>query len=473
MKQPNVLVLLADDQRFDTVGALNNPAIETPNLDALAAEGVSFTQAHIQGGTVGAVCMPSRAMFHTGVDLFHLKNHGETIPADHRLMGEVFQDAGYETFGTGKWHNGPSSYARSFSAGAEVFFGGMNDHWNVPAHSFDPSGAYESRIRGCNDAFHSNSYINYIADHLTPGKHSTELFSDATIAFLEGGRDEAKPFFAYVAFMAPHDPRTMPDRFKEMYDPQKIELPPNFMHQHPIDTGALRIRDEVLAAFPRDPAEIRRHIAEYYAMISHLDFEIGRIIQALKDRGDWENTIVVFSGDNGLAVGQHGLLGKQNVYDHSMRVPLIARGPGVQVDARDDRFVFISDLLPSLCELLELETPESCEAVSFAEGLQAREDASSRIGETPSAGDTRGGDKPGREELLLTYGDGVRGLRAGDFKYIRYETAPEAVEQLFCVADDRWELKNLVGDPAHEPRLNRMRDRLRELRRVAGDPGVG
>ncbi|MFP4375418.1 MAG: sulfatase-like hydrolase/transferase [Spirochaetales bacterium] len=469
MKQPNILVLLADDQRFDTIRALGNPVIETPNLDALTAEGVSFTQAHIQGGTVGAVCMPSRAMLHTGVDLFHLNEHGETIPANHRLMGEAFQAAGYETFGTGKWHNGPSSYARSFTSGAEIFFGGMNDHWNVPAHSFDPSGAYESRIRGCNDAFHSNSYINYIADHLSPGKHSTELFADATIAFLESGRDESKPFFAYVAFMAPHDPRTMPDRFKQMYDPQQIDLPANFMHQHPIDTGALTIRDEVLAALPREASEIRRHIAEYYAMISHLDFEIGRIIDVLKERGEWENTILVFSGDNGLAVGQHGLMGKQNVYDHSMRVPLIVRGPGVKVDVRDDRFVFISDLFPSLCELLELETPDSCEAVSFASALR---DAAGWSAEPGGSGNPRG-ETSAREELLLTYGDGVRGLRAGDFKYIRYETTPEAVEQLFCVADDRWELKNLVGDPAHGPRLNEMRDRLRELRRVAGDPGVG
>jgi arylsulfatase A-like enzyme len=253
----------------------------------------------------------------------------------------------------------------------------------------------------------------------------------------------------------------MPDRFKEMYDPDSIDLPPNFMHQHPIDTGALTIRDEVLAGFPRDPAEIRRHIAEYYAMISHLDSEIGRIFEALKDEGEWENTIVVFSGDNGLAVGQHGLMGKQNVYDHSMRVPLIVRGPGVQSDVRDDRFVFISDLFPSLCELLELETPGSCEAVSFAGALRGGE-------ATPGAGGSSG-----REELLLTYGDGVRGLRQGEFKLIRYETTPEPVEQLFCVADDRWELKNLIGDPDHEPRLVQMRERLRALRRAAGDPAVG
>jgi arylsulfatase A-like enzyme len=145
-----------------------------------------------------------------------------------------------------------------------------------------------------------------------------------------------------------------------------------------------------------------------------------------------------------------------------MRVPLIVRGPRVQSDVRDDRFVFISDLFPSLSELLELETPGSCEAVSFAGALRGGREA------TPVADGSSG-----REELLLTYGDGVRGLRQVEFKLIRYETTPEPVEQLFCVADDRWELKNLIGDPAHEQRLAQMRERLRALRRAAGDPAIG
>ncbi len=127
-KKPNVVFFFTDDQRFNTIGILNNKQIKTPNLDKLIKNGTTFTQAHIPGGTVGAVCMPSRAMLHTSKNPFHLHTNGLDIPDDHTLLGEVFQKEGYRTFGTGKWHNGTESYARSFTNGAEIFFGGMHDH---------------------------------------------------------------------------------------------------------------------------------------------------------------------------------------------------------------------------------------------------------------------------------------------------------------------------------------------------------
>ena len=101
-KKPNIIILLTDDQRFDTIHALGDDSIHTPNLDRLVSEGVTFTQAHIPSGTSPAICMPSRAMLHTGRSLFHLLGAGETIPKEHRLLGEVLQEAGYRTFGTGK-----------------------------------------------------------------------------------------------------------------------------------------------------------------------------------------------------------------------------------------------------------------------------------------------------------------------------------------------------------------------------------
>jgi len=136
--KPNILLLFTDDQRFDTISALGSP-VQTPNLDRLVARGTTFTHAHIPGGTSGAVCMPSRAMLHTGRHLFHLDRCGQRIPDDHTLLGEHFQAQGYTCFGTGKWHNSRPAYARSFNTGAEIFFGGMADHWNVPAYDYDPS----------------------------------------------------------------------------------------------------------------------------------------------------------------------------------------------------------------------------------------------------------------------------------------------------------------------------------------------
>lgn len=119
--KPNILFFFTDDQRFDTIHALGNPLVHTPVMDRLVARGVSFTHAHIPGGTSAAICMPSRAMLHTGRTLFHLDGAGADIPPEHALMGEYLRSHGYRTWGTGKWHNGVSSYARSFSDGAEIF----------------------------------------------------------------------------------------------------------------------------------------------------------------------------------------------------------------------------------------------------------------------------------------------------------------------------------------------------------------
>ena len=142
MKKPNIVFFFTDDQRFDTIGGLNNPAVETPNLDRLIERGTAFNNAYIMGGSSGAVCMPSRGMLHTGRSLYHIQGRGESLDPEHTTLGQTLQASGYTCFGTGKWHNGTAAFARSFNSGAEIFFGGMNDHWNVPACDFDPNGEY-------------------------------------------------------------------------------------------------------------------------------------------------------------------------------------------------------------------------------------------------------------------------------------------------------------------------------------------
>lgn len=269
--------------------------------------------------------MPSRAMLHTGRSLFRLQEQGQEIPEDHMLLGEFLQEHGYETFGTGKWHNGTRAYARSFSTGDNIFFGGMHDHWSVPVHHYDPTGVYAARMHTVDNYFYSNKLNTHIADHTHTGEHSTDMLANSVIDFLD--EEQEKPFFAYVSFLAPHDPRTMPQRIRDLYDEEEIELPPNFMAMHPIAYDQANERDEALAPYPRTPEDTRRQIAEYYAMISHIDHQVGRILKKLEESGHKENTIVIYSADNGLALGQHGLFGKQNLYDHILRVPLIFSGP--------------------------------------------------------------------------------------------------------------------------------------------------
>ena len=437
MRKPNILLFFTDDQRFDTIRALGNDQIHTPNLDALVDRGVTFTRAHIPGGTCGAVCMPSRAMLHTGRTLFHIDREGQEIPSHHTTLGECMRAAGYDAFGTGKWHNERESYARSFSCGDEIFLGGMGDHWNVPAYRFDPTGRYDVRLPHVPDPLRSNAVELRDCDHVETGTHSSDLFVDASIRFLQQRRG-ADPFFMYVSLMAPHDPRTMPAQFLDMYDPAAIELPENFATQHAIDTGALRIRDELLAAFPRDPDEIKRHIAEYYAMISHLDDAFGRLVAALAAAGELDNTIIVFAGDNGLAVGQHGLMGKQNLYDHSVRVPLVFAGPGIPEGLRCDSLVYLLDIFPTLCDLTDIDIPESVEGRSLAPCFDSPDTAM-------------------RRTLYLAYADGIRGITDGRHKLVDYASGPT---QLFDLADDPHEMRNLADGDAAASTLTQMRREL-------------
>lgn len=435
--RPNILFFFTDDQRFDTIRALGNSAIHTPNLDALTASGTAFTHAHIPGGSCGAVCMPSRAMLHTGRTLYHIQGQGEEIPPHHVTLAECLRQDGYLTFGTGKWHNGTASYARSFECGDEIFFGGMEDHWMVPLCQFDPTGRYERYAPCIRNPWLTNKVEQRRGDHFHAGRHSTDIFADSSIRFIEEW-DGARPFFMYTSLMAPHDPRSMPKEFLDLYDPDKIELPPNFVPEHAIDTGALRIRDEMLAAIPRVPQEIRRHIADYYAMISHLDAALGRVLDALRKKGTLDNTIIVFSGDNGLAVGQHGLMGKQSVYEHSVRVPLIFAGPGIPKGRQSDALVYLLDIFPSLCGLTGTPVPASVEGISL---LPCIKDPASAL----------------RKDLYLAYDNSIRGMTDGRQKLIEYACG---ATQLFDLVADPFEMQNLAERAESQPVLSSLRQRL-------------
>jgi arylsulfatase A-like enzyme len=287
--RPNILFLFADDQRADTIAALGNPHIKTPNIDTLVTSGFTFRTNYCFGGNSGAVCVPSRAMLMSGKTWFHVDT--ATLKGA-RLMPEVLGENGYVTFGTGKWHNGQDSWLRAFQQGRNIFFGGMSDHLQVPVRDLGPDGKL-TPVR-------------------TGEKFSSELFADAAIEFLRR-QDGKKPFFAYVAFTAPHDPRMPPVPFREMYYRDRPPLPANFLPQHPFDNGMLVLRDENLAPWPRTEAVIRDQLAEYYGLITHMDGQIGRILAALKETGLADNTIIIYAADQGLAVGSHGLLGKQSI----------------------------------------------------------------------------------------------------------------------------------------------------------------
>jgi arylsulfatase A-like enzyme len=421
--QPNLLILFSDDQRAGTIHALGNPDIYTPNLDRLAADGMAFTRAYIMGGLQGAVCVPSRAMLMTSRGLFRVQEN----LASQRTWPEQFAQAGYRTFMTGKWHNGAASATRAFATGRNVFFGGMSAAHNMPVQDFSvgqPPGPK-----------HTNA------------QHHTELFADTAIEFLRQ-QTNRQPFLCYVAFKSPHDPRTATSAWHERYRSNPPPLPPAFREQHPFDNGEMTVRDEQLLSWPRTPEAVRRELGDYYACISHLDEQIGRILEVLRATGLATNTLIAFAGDNGLALGSHGLMGKQNVYEHSVGVPLILAGPGIPQGRRTEALTYLLDVFPTLAELAAVPPLEKLDGCSLVPVLTGRTNAV-------------------RNQIFTVYRSFQRAIRDGRWKIIRYPLVDQT--QLFDLQADPYELKNLASEPAHASRVAESLAALAKAQQTFGD----
>ena len=451
-RRPNVIFIFTDDQRFDTISALGCKEIETPNLDRLVANGTSFTHAHIMGGTHVAVCMPSRAMMLTGRNLFSLENQGQRIPPEHITFPELFRSEGYTTCHVGKWHQDVESHVRSFDTARKIFgfrnlgwYEACNGHWHTPVFDHDPTGQYEQ------DTFYHDPPVETFEGPFETmkeaGRHSAEVFTDAAIDFMreQHSAKDAPPYLLYLAHLAPHDPRQYPARLAKRYNPGTVTLPANFRTTHPFDNGELYVRDELLEGMPRRPEAVNQHLADYYAIIAHLDEQVGRLLDELERTGEIENTIIVFAGDNGLACGQHGLMGKQNLYEHSIRVPLILSGPGLPRGQQRHTFCYLSDIFPTLCNLTGIKCPEMVEGKSL---LPAIEDPSVHI----------------RDTLHFAYRGVQRAVKQDSMKLIEYVVAGKRATQLFDLSADPLEMNNLAGDPRYRDKLAALRVELRTWR---------
>ena len=416
--KPNILFLFADDQRADAMGCAGNTYIQTPNIDKLAETGVRFTNNYVMGGHHGAICAPSRAMLMSGKSLFHVYDHLEGV----HTMPMHFAENGYVTFGTGKWHNGANTFEASFQNGKNVFIGGMANHFQVPCRDLGADGKLSQPVKK---------------------GFSTDLFADAAIGFFDnyakGTRE--KPFFCYVAFTAPHDPRSPREDYIGMYPDESIPVPGNFKKLHPFEFDNLNIRDETLAPWPRTPEIIQASLADYYALISHLDNRVGDIIETLKKEGLYENTIIVYAADNGLAIGSHGLLGKQDLYEHSIKVPLIIKGPGIPQNEVRDALVYLYDIFPTLADLCGLPAPEGVDGKDFVPVLMGNEAAV-------------------RSSLYTVYRNTARAVRTDEWKLIRYPQRDYT--QLFNLKKDPLEINNLSAIPEYKSKVDEMMGLLDE-----------
>ncbi len=453
-EKPNILFLFTDDQRGGTIGAMDKYDVETPNMDALVQRGTSFTNSYILGATTAAVCSPSRAMLMTGRHYFNIEPNVYAqfaFPKEERgksnkiTFPEYFKKNGYETFATGKQHNGEIWLERGFNQIKSAFLGGMTTHFGTKVKDYNPESGWSEPYQ-------------------QKEKFSSEVFADAAVDFLNTYQKE-NPFLMYVAFTAPHDPRTPPSEYKDMYPNENIELPKNFMPEHPFEIADERIRDEVLLPFPRTPEAVQKEISDYYGMITATDAQIGRILKALEASGKGDNTIIVFAGDNGLALGQHGLLGKQNVYEHSVSVPLIFCGPNIPENVKTGAFAYLHDVFPTLCGLTGLEIPESVETEDLTPIIEgnAKEVRSSMLYAYNSW--------PGENfKPKINNWGGHRAVRKGDYKLIVSAKHEVFTYQLFNLKNDPWELVNLIENEDYASVKEDLLKELEVLIKETGDP---
>ena len=453
-RKPNILLIVTDDQSPLTLSCYGDELCDTPNIDRLAAAGMVIDQAYHMGSMSGAVCSPSRTMIMSGRTLWHLPPRGrknlkreEGITDGKSILNNtipaVFNRAGYDTFRTCKVGN---SYAQ-----ANKLFTTVRDRTSRKAG--DSNGSQ----------WHGRQTLDFLK--------SREAI------------DEKKPFLIYLGFSHPHDPRVGRDDLLEKYgavnlvdppqslNPKAPPLPLNWLPEHPFHHGHPGLRDEVKVPGvmrSRSEATVRNEIGREFACIENLDEQIGLVLSQLESSGDLDHTYIIFTSDHGMSVGRHGLMGKQNLYEHTWRVPFLVSGPGIKAGSRAPGNGYLLDILPTLCDLAEIDIPETVQGYSLEPVLRGQALTVRDV----LYGCYSGGTKPG-----------MRSVRKGDWKLIKYDTMNGNVRktQLFNLAENPMEfLKehqskelssltghmpepsqvNLANSPAHSDKLAEMESLL-------------
>ena len=417
----NVLFLFTDDQRYDAIRALGNPNIITPNLDKLVKRSFVFENAYCFGGNHGAVCIPARNMMMSGKVFFRFEQDARRC----RKAGIKRRRSALYT--TPEWPSFPKSMK---AAGYETYFYEKSGSANNPD--------VRKQFDHAKDA--------HMVNLLKTGRPARPVV-DETIEFIKDKRDKTKPFFIYLGLPCPHDPRWATKQFRDMYDPEKLPLPVNYKPVYPYDIGDMTVRDECLEVWPRTKKAIQRHLHDYYSLISSMDYDIGRLLDMMEETGLIEDTLIILSSDQGLAVGSHGLMGKQNIYEDTMRVPLLISGPGVPV-GKSDALTYTHDIYPTVCDYVNTDIPEGLDGKSILPIVQGKK-------------------KKVRDLLYLAYKDSQRSVRDKKWKLIRFPQIN--ITELYDVESDPYETNELSSKPEHKAVLDKMLKAMESQSKFYGD----
>jgi len=417
-EKPNLLFIFADDYSYEAVHAAGMAEIETPNIDRLMASGTSFTHAYNSGGWHGAICVASRTMLMTGRQLWHAEAAEKTLKKDFvdqgKLWPQLMKAEGYETYMTGKWHVGAKA--------EEAFDHARNIRPGMPG---SVAKAYNRPLEGKEDPWDPTD--TSLGGFWQGGTHWSVVGANDAIDFLGMAKKNEKPFFIYLAFNAPHDPRQAPQEYLDKYPVEKVAVPENFLERYPYCDemqAPWSLRDEKLAPMPRTKHSVQVHRREYYALITHMDAQIGRVLDALEANGQAENTHIVFTADHGLSVGHHGLIGKQNLYDDSVRVPFVLTGPGVEKGRRVAAPIYLQDVIPTALDWAGAETPGHIEFKSLLPFVEGKGEA--------------------RKSIYGAYRMAQRSVTMEGYKLIIYPAAKKA--RMFNLEKDPQEMVDLLEE---------------------------
>ncbi len=473
-KKPNILFIIADDQSpFDFKTYDPSSALEAPALEKLAREGMVFDGAYHMGAWVGGVCTPSRHMVMSGRTVWHLPDkrgrklnpnigRNDLVPPDlaRHTLPAVFNRAGYATMRTCKRGN-------SYEAANALFA--------VRRDATKRGGTPET-----GSAWHAEQVLDYLDER-----------AEAKKAGGEKNKRKQKPFLIYFGFSHPHDVRDGTPELLTKYgavnhadknslppaNPKQPPLPVNWLPKHPFHHGHPGLRDEVSVRGVwerRDERTIRNEIGRQFACSEYIDRQVARVLAKLEAMGELDNTYVFYTADHGMAIGRHGLQGKQNLYEHTWRVPLFVKGPGIKPGSRAQGNVYLLDVLATLCDLAGIPAPSTNEGISFKPVL---------MGEKQTVRDVLygvycGGTKPG-----------MRAVRKGDWKLVKFDVMDGEVRetQLFNLKDNPHEYLrqhhalhkfaelqpdhlNLADDPKHAAKRKEMEALLLSEMKRLHDP---
>ena len=444
-ERPNILFLFADDHAYDATGLMSEGYVQTPTIDKIASEGVYYQRAYNMGAWNAPVCAASRSMLNTGKSLWNTKRLFDNKHlSSHYSWSQRLHNAGYTTFFAGKWHVSGYDPKQLFDYTGTIRPG-------MPATKGDSN-------RPVQDQEDTWSPSNpELEGYWKGGKHWSEVTADETIDFLKqrGSAGDSKPFFAYVAFNAPHDPRQSPQKYLDLYPLKSVPLPPSFMPSYPYtkQMGIWDIRAETLAPRPRTEFAIKVHRREYYALISHMDAQISRILEELKNQGMSDNTVIIYTADNGLSIGNHSFMAKQSMYDYSLASPLIISGPNIPKGIQSNQRIYIQDIMPTTLEIAGLAKSEFAD-VDFDSLLPLNQHATQKHS----------------SPIYGAYMDFSRCVIKGKWKLIYYPKASRY--RLFNLESDPHELSDLAHDPANKALIQELFSTLSSLQSELGDPYV-